>query len=63
MANLEPRGMVGWINDGDHYALLNTKYRSCGTHDFREGFCKSIEASGQCMVGKIIFRHCYILNI
>ena len=40
MANLELRGMVGRINDGDHYALLNTKYRSSGTHDFREDFKK-----------------------
>ena len=35
-ANLNPRGMVGRINIVNHYALIQTKYRSCRSHSFRE---------------------------
>ena len=35
-ANLDPRGMVGRIYEGDHLTLLNTKYLSSGPHGFRE---------------------------
>ena len=38
MANLDPRAMVGRIYEGDHFALLNTKYLSSGPHGFREDF-------------------------
>ena len=49
--------MVGRINDENHCALLNTKYRSLGTHDFRED-CKflsivSLYLDDRCMVGKV----------
>ena len=36
VANLDPRGMVGRINVGDHYSLLHTKYVSSGPHVFKE---------------------------
>ena len=36
MANLDPRGMVGRIYEGDHLTLLNTKYLSSVPHGFRE---------------------------
>ena len=36
VANLDPRGMVGRIYQGDHLTLLNTKYLSSGPHGFRE---------------------------
>ena len=39
-ANLNPRGMVGRIYIVNHYALLNTKYRSCSFLSFREDFFK-----------------------
>ena len=52
MANLDPRGMVGRIYVGNHYAVLQTKYRSCEPHGFRKedflkGFphCKFMEAN------------------
>ena len=40
MANLDSRGMVGRIYEGDHLTLLNTKYLSSGPHGFREDFFK-----------------------
>ena len=36
MANLDPRGMVGRVYEGDHLTLLNTKYPNSGPHGFRE---------------------------
>ena len=36
MANLDPRGMVGRIYEGDHLTLLNTKYLSSRPHGFKE---------------------------
>ena len=36
MAGLDPRGLIGRINVGDHYTLLHTKYISSGPHLFRE---------------------------
>ena len=50
MANLDPRGIVGRIYEGDHLTLLHTKYLSSVPHDFREegflSFChyKSMRA-------------------
>ena len=38
LANLDPRGMVGRIYEGDHKILLHTKYISCGPHGFTEDF-------------------------
>ena len=38
MANLNPRGMFGRIYVVDHWALIHTKYISCGPHGFREDF-------------------------
>ena len=36
MANLDPRGMVGRIYEGEHWTLLNKKYLSAGPYDLRE---------------------------
>ena len=36
VASSEPRGLIGRIYVGDHYALLHTKYISSGPHGFRE---------------------------
>ena len=36
MVNLDCRGMVGTIYEGDHLMLLNTKYVSSGPYGFRE---------------------------
>ena len=36
VANLDPKGIVGRIYEGDHLTLLNTKYLSSGPHGFRE---------------------------
>ena len=36
MASLDPRGLIGRINVGDHYTLQHTKYKSCGPHGFRQ---------------------------
>ena len=38
VANLNPRGMVGWIYVESHRALGHIKYRSCWPHGFREDF-------------------------
>ena len=38
VANLDPRGMVGRISEGDHLTLLNTKYLSSGPYSLREDF-------------------------
>ena len=38
----EPRGMVGRIYVVNHYAKLQTKYRSRRLHGFREGSFKVI---------------------
>ena len=40
MANLDPLGLIGRINVGDHYTLLHTKYISSGPHCFRKEFFK-----------------------
>ena len=36
VASLDPRGLIGRIDVGDHYSLLHTKYISSGLHGFRE---------------------------
>ena len=36
VANLDPRGMVDKIYEGDHLTLLNTKYLISGPHGFKE---------------------------
>ena len=36
VANLDPRGMVGMFNVGDHPTLLYTKYASCEPHGYRK---------------------------
>ena len=36
VANLDPRGMVGRIDVGDHLSLLHTKYLSTGPYGFNE---------------------------
>ena len=36
MANLDPRGLIGRINEGDHSALLHTKSVSSEPHGYRE---------------------------
>ena len=36
MANLDPRGLIGRIYEGDHLTLLPTKHISLGPHGFRE---------------------------
>ena len=36
VANLDPRGMVGMSNVGNHPTLLYTKYTSCEPHGYRK---------------------------
>ena len=36
LANLDPRGLIGRTDVGDHQTLLHTKHISCGSHGFRE---------------------------
>ena len=36
VASLDPRGLIGRIDVGDHYTLLHTKYISSGLHGFIE---------------------------
>ena len=44
VANLDPRGMDGMVNVGDHPTLLDTKYTSCEPHGYRkEDFKKKIQ--------------------
>ena len=38
VASLDPRGLIGRINVGDHETLLHTKYVTCRPHGFRQGF-------------------------
>ena len=51
MANLDPRGMVGMVNVGDHPTLLYTKYTSCEPHGYRkENFNKKNPIISLCKV-------------
>ena len=36
VANLDTTGLIDMIFAGDHLTLLQTKYKSCGPHGFRE---------------------------
>ena len=36
VANLDPMGMAGRINVGDHLTVLGTKYLRSGPHSFRQ---------------------------
>ena len=38
MVNLDPRGRVGRIYEGDYLTLLDSKYLSSAPHGFREDF-------------------------
>ena len=36
MANLDPRGLIGRIYEGDYHTLLHIKHISCGPHGLRK---------------------------